>query len=62
MNIVDRILVPVIHVWLAGALLLLCAIGYCLYGMLWLWRFMQTRKIVLVIAVLALAAPGVPRR
>ena len=56
MNLVDRILGPVFHLWLAGWLLLLCAIGYCLYGALWIWRFMQTRKIVLVISVLALAA------
>jgi UPF0755 protein len=56
MNVVLRILAPVFHLWLAGALLFLCAIGYCLYGALWLWRFMQTRKIVLVITVLVLAA------
>jgi UPF0755 protein len=56
MNIVDRLLAPIIHVWLAGALVVLCAIGYCVYGMLWLWRFMQTRKIVFAITVLALAA------
>jgi UPF0755 protein len=55
MNFVFRILTPVFHLWLAGALLFLCAIGYCLYGTLWLWRFMQTRKIVLGLVVLALA-------
>lgn len=56
MNIADRILVPVIHLWLAGVIVLLCAIGYCVYGTLWLVRFMQTRKTVLLITILALSA------
>jgi UPF0755 protein len=56
MNVVDRILTPVFHLWLAGALLLLCALGFCLYGVLWIWRFIQTRRIILVITALLLVA------
>jgi UPF0755 protein len=54
MKIADRILVPVVHLWLAGVLVLLCAIGYCAYGTLWLWRFVQTRKIAFSIFILVL--------
>ncbi len=41
------------RLWLTGALCLLAALGYVFYGLLWIVRYMQTRKTLLAVVVVA---------
>ncbi|MBN1130736.1 MAG: endolytic transglycosylase MltG [Chitinispirillaceae bacterium] len=61
MNALKRAIVPVIHLWLAGVLFLLWLVGYAVFGVFWMVRFMQTRirmAVVVVAALLLLLAIG----
>ncbi|MBN2038207.1 MAG: endolytic transglycosylase MltG [Chitinispirillaceae bacterium] len=40
----NRIVMTVVYLWLAGVLVILFCLGYCLFGVLWIVRFMQMRK------------------
>jgi UPF0755 protein len=62
MKTLERIFSPVFYLWLAGVVFLLCGVGYCIYSVLWIIRYMQTRKtllwVVIFLSLMAFVAGG----